>query len=85
MANVEFNEPSYTVRTAAPVAGGSSSSFSRLVIKFGLAKDEKGAQMVLLGIAVIAIVLAVFVFIGSHHSASVPAPVEPGAMPATAP
>jgi hypothetical protein len=85
MANVEFNEPSYTVRAAAPAAGGSSSSFSRLVIKFGLAKDEKGAQMVLLGIAVIAIVLAVFVLIGSHHSAPAPIPVEPGAMPGAMP
>jgi len=85
MTDVEFNEPNYATRASGIPAAGGSSAFSRLVIKTGLAKDEKGAQRVLLIIAILAIVIAAFVFFGGHKSApEVPPPAVgavPGAMP----
>ncbi len=59
MPNVEFNEPSY----ATPYARQKQGSFiSNLVVKTGLAKDEAGAQKVLLVIFILVIIAAVLVW-----------------------
>ncbi|MFZ1987895.1 MAG: hypothetical protein WAV21_02590 [Minisyncoccia bacterium] len=58
MDNVTFNEPEYQRDPRSP----RSSFFTNLVLKTGLAKDEKGAQTVLF-IAAIAIAgIALYVF-----------------------
>lgn len=56
---VEFNEPEFPVAKPKIKA---RSSFSDLVIKMGLAKDEKGAQDILLIAAVLIFLLAGIVF-----------------------
>ena len=59
MNNVQFDEqsPSYVPQKKSGLGG--------LIIKWGLAKTEKGAQQVLLGIAVVAVILATWLLIGS--------------------
>lgn len=53
MENVQFNEPEYGARVSAQKQ---ASGLSRLVMKAGLAKDDAGAQRVLLIIAILAVV-----------------------------
>lgn len=65
MNNVQFQDQNNVYR--APKKKG----LSAMVIKWGLAKDEKGAQMVLLIIAVVAILIGGF-FMFSGGSAGVP-------------
>lgn len=61
MSDVQFNEPSYATSPQVQ-ASKEPSRLSNLVIKSGLAKDEKGAQLVLLVTALICIALAGAVF-----------------------
>jgi len=53
--NVEFEDPSYTASKKTFKKGV---SFSQLVVSMGLAKDEKGAQTVLVVIAVLCFIVA---------------------------
>ena len=60
--SVEFDEPTaMTTRSAS----SRRSKFAELVIKTGLAKDEQGANTVLVVIAVAMIVIALFLFFRS--------------------
>lgn len=58
MADVQFNETELSRPAAAPLAaGGKVSGMTKLLIKTGFAKDQKGAERVWLVVAVLAIVL----------------------------
>jgi len=57
MSDISFDEENTTMR-AAPIAT-QQPALVKLVIRWGLAKDQKGAEMVLIGIAVVAAVLAI--------------------------
>ena len=72
MSNVQFQDQN-TTYTVAKKKGLSS-----MVIKWGLAKDEKGAQMVLLIIAVVAILIGGF-FMFSGNGA--PGDGQPNILP----
>ncbi|GEM_PF-735782 len=68
MPNVEFSEEqaystAFANRERTPVQG-----LRALPIRLGLAKDEKGADMVLVGIAILAIVLGLAVFLYSARA-----------------
>ncbi len=52
-----------------PKAAEKKSTFTKLIIQWGLAKDDKQAQYVLLGIAVVGIAITffnIFVFLVPH-------------------
>lgn len=59
MSDVSFEEE----RTLAPAPQLQTSQpfLTRLVISWGFAKDEKGAQTVLIGVVVVAVILAIAV------------------------
>jgi len=57
MSDISFDEENTTMR-AAPIAT-QQPALVKLVIRWGLAKDQKGAEMVLIGTAIIAAVLAI--------------------------
>lgn len=59
MSDISFDEENTTMR-AAPIAS-QQPALVKLVIRWGLAKDQKGAEMVLIVIAVIAAALAIAV------------------------
>ncbi len=59
---VEFDEPP-ALRTATPA--NKPSALYATIISFGLAKDEKGAQKIALGLVVVALLLAGFFLISS--------------------
>lgn len=72
MSDIQFEEQEYA-RPAA-YTQGKSSALSRMVISFGLAKDDAGAQKVLLVVLVVVVILigiVWFVFNPSTPSASV--------------
>lgn len=75
MSNVSFDEErSYQ---QVPVAS-SQPYLVRLVIGWGFAKDQKSAQMVLIGVVVIAVVTAVTVpLLMREKEVPLPAPVVP--------
>jgi hypothetical protein len=59
MSDVSFNEESEVVQTPMSAPSTSKKGLYGLVIKMGLAKDEKQASGVLLVIALIAVAIAV--------------------------
>lgn len=69
MANVQFDDQrtTYTVQK--------KNGLTEMVIKMGLAKDAKGAQVVLLIIAVIALAI-MFFFMFSGGGSPAPIPLE---------
>lgn len=60
MPNVEFDENNLPMGRFTPGVG-QSPGLVKLVIKLGIAKDERNANYVLIGIAVCAILLTIFV------------------------
>ena len=72
MSDISFDEESTTVR-AAPIAA-QQSALVKLVIRWGLAKDQKGAEMVLIVTAVVAAALAIAVPLMSGGNANRPPP-----------
>ena len=64
--SVEFDEPQSTTQYNSSMSKASS-FLSHTVIKMGLAKTDKDAQWVLLGIAVLAVIVT-FVFLPSVTS-----------------
>ena len=56
MADIQFQEPQYA---QSPSSAGPS-GITGLITRWGLAKDERQAKIVLLIIAVLAVVVAVF-------------------------
>lgn len=70
--DVQFDEPRYAA-PASGTAGKNPSPLSALVVRLGLAKDERGAQTILLGV----IVLALAVSIGLFVTVTAEPPVEP--------
>ena len=79
MANVSFEEErTYAARPAVSVT---SEGLSGLMKKLGLAKTDKEAEYILLGLAVVAVVTAIIVAIMAFGGGSTPAempPVPPG-------
>lgn len=59
MTDVEFSEEKEYADSVAREKTGALRGFARFVIRLGLAKDETGANIVLIGIALIVTVLAV--------------------------
>ncbi len=57
MSDISFDEENTSVR-AAPLAT-QQPALVKLVIRWGLAKDQKGAEIVLISVAIIAAVLAI--------------------------
>jgi len=55
MSDVSFNEET----PIAPIAAGGSGGMTAWIIRNKFAKDEKGASYLLIGVAAVAIVLAV--------------------------
>ena len=72
MSNVQFEDQnnSYTVTK--------KKGLSAMVISWGLAKDEKGAQVVLLIIAVVAIAVGGFFMFTGGGGTGAPANIPPG-------
>ena len=72
MSNVQFEDQnnSYTV--------AKKKGLSAMVISWGLAKDEKGAQVVLLIIAVLAVAVGIFFMFTGGGGTEVPANISPG-------
>jgi len=76
MSDVSFDEE----RTLAPVPQiqASQPALTRVVIRWGFAKDEKGAQGVLIGVIIAAVVLAIAVpLMLRQKDKPLPAPVVP--------
>ncbi|MDB4992282.1 MAG: hypothetical protein JWL75_527 [Parcubacteria group bacterium] len=74
MANVSFNEePNYRYASTKKVQA--KSSISGFLIRNNIAKDERSAQYVLLGIAVVAIIIAIFILTHSTNTAGTPHPL----------
>lgn len=73
MSDVEFNEPQYAA-SARVSRQNKQSSFEKIVISTGLAKDSKGAQRVLLIISILMLIIAAFVIWPKHQPAPVPVP-----------
>ena len=83
MSNVEFDEEQSYVRPKPEAPHGSA--MARLVIASGLAKDEKGAERVLLIIAGLCVLLAAGVYIfGRDQGPPVPQSVIDASLPAGA-
>lgn len=57
--SVEFNEPQYAARTVSSRTSG----IAGLVIKMGLAKDQKSANAVLIIVIVLCVLITVAVFL----------------------
>lgn len=77
--SVEFNEPSYQPSAGPRATAGKVSFLSRLVIGAGLAKDEKGAQGVLLVVLVISVLAtgAILFFLMPESADTIPPIPEP--------
>ncbi len=69
MASIEFNDEPQSVQTVSR-----GSSLTNLIISFGLAKDQKGAQGVMIAIVVIALGLTGWLL----FSLKGPEPKDPG-------
>ena len=69
--DVKFSEPAYA-RTSPPAAR--SGFISRLVIRTGFTKDEKGAQKILLVVFVVAILATLLIFAFSGSEVRQPSP-----------
>ncbi len=67
MADVQFNEDQEFVRSGVLPE---QSFFVRLVLKTGLAQTKRGAEYILLSVAGVCILIAVFVFMSAGNSAS---------------
>ena len=64
MSNVEFEDNDFP--GGRPVSESSGTpTLVRILLKFGVVKDEKQANYVLIGIAVCAVILTLFVIKGS--------------------
>ena len=72
MSDISFDEENTSVR-AAPLAT-QQPALVKLVIRWGLAKDQKGAELVLIGTAVIAAVLAIAIPLMSGGGVDRPPP-----------
>ena len=74
--SIQFNEPEYT---PAPVAAKKPAglSLTGLVIKAGLAKDEAGANIVLIIVLLVVIALTIGVWLLGSVPADVPLVPEP--------
>jgi hypothetical protein len=81
MENVQFNEES--IARSAPAAARQSKGMAGFLIKKGWARDDKGAQYILLGIAVVALVTSGFFWMQLANKTSTidAAPVPLGAGP----
>lgn len=79
MADVTFEEKFEQPRSlAAPQARG----ITGWVVRTGLAKDGKGAERVMIGVALIAIVAAIAIFVMSNIGTVYEAPpIADGALP----
>lgn len=76
MSNVSFDEE--RTLASAPQLQISQPFLTRLVISWGLAKDEKGAHMVLIGVVIVALVLAIAVpLLMQEKEVPLQAPVVP--------
>ena len=69
--DVKFSEPAYARAERRVVRAG---AVSRLVIKAGLAKDEAGAQKVLLIVFVLAVLASLLVLVLPGNTARPPSP-----------
>ena len=75
MSDVSFDEESSYQQ--APIASAQP-YLVRLVIGWGFAKDQKSAQMILIGTVIVAVVIAVTVpFLMREKEIPLPAPVVP--------
>lgn len=75
MSDISFDEEN-TVMRAAPLVA-QQPALVKLVIRWGLAKDQKGAEMVLIGTAVVAALLAIAIPLMSGGKSMSPPPVVP--------
>lgn len=72
MADLQFNEGQEFARSRAV---SKPSFLTGLILNTGLAQTERGAQQILLGVAVICIVAALYVAFSSGTSVPPPNPV----------
>ena len=64
MSDVEFSEEkAYDASIQKALSKAPKKGISMLPIKLGLAKDETGATIVLVGIGALALILAVIIFV----------------------
>ena len=70
MSKVEFNEDQDSSDTSYNQYGKEPKGLIGLVIKFGLAKNEQGANkvLVIIGVATIVLMLGVFIFGGNNKN-----------------
>ncbi len=74
MSNVEFEENNFSVGIPLQQAT-TTPTLVRLILKTGIAKDEKQANFVLIGVAVSAFLLTVYVIYSSFFSRPTPKPL----------
>ena len=74
MSEVSFNEdPGFAAYQ--PRAAQARTGFAGLLIKWGFAKDEKQADLILIGIALVAFAITIYLIVFGHvRSAIVPPP-----------
>ena len=81
MSNVEFSEEeAYKASLSKMEANHPVRGLQTLPIRLGLAKDETGANIILIGISLIVALLALSVFYINNRNSAVPAFVPPGAL-----
>lgn len=83
MSDVQFDDNNPSGRFAPSVSG--TPALVRLVLKTGIVKDEKQANYILIGIAVCAVLLTLYVLKSSFGSPSRSGVISPAAFPGGAP
>ncbi|MDO8619993.1 MAG: hypothetical protein Q7R64_01430 [bacterium] len=80
MPDVEFSEEqAYSASLSKVGASASVGGLRALPIKLGLAKDETGADIILIAVAIIALILMVVLFLFGNRSTTAPTVPVPDA------
>ena len=79
MSNVEFSEEeAYKASLSKMEANHPVGGLQTLPIRLGLAKDETGANIILIGISILVAILALSVFYINSRNSAIPTFVPPG-------
>lgn len=76
MSSVQFEEDNSYNQNSFSSSNQGPKGLTKLVIKFGFAKDEKQAQYVLLGVAVLMIAVSLFLVFGGGRLNATPVSKE---------
>jgi len=68
MSNIEFNEEQYSQTTSS---GPKPSKMAAMIISTGLVKDEKGANVVLVGLIMVLVVIFLVAVTGNSNDSNI--------------